>query len=475
VTFRDGPAAVTPPLPTPAGEPPLQQPLFREPEWEGAVTEGKSEDLPIDSSVWDEMENPQTVIGLGIFLSVRNPLLPIGTCVRYAHRHPAVVSQVQRITTALLRSQSRLGFGIITEGPMTKTDTLNDIIGSIEPISAEWIDKATARTASLVMPPRALGRLHDIAERLCGIGRTLSPAVQKRAFLVMAGDHGIADEGVSAFPQEVTGEMIRTFLVGGAGINVLARQAGADVRVVDMGVIPDLDPETMEGGDRLQVVKIRKGTENFSRGPAMTLEDAQAAVIAGYTTAVRLLEDGVDIIGTGDMGIANTTPSAAIGAVITGAGLDEMVGPGTGIDDTALQHKKEVVQRGIEMNGPDREDGLDVLSKVGGFEIGGIAGIVLAAAHHRKPVVIDGFISTAGALIAHALCPAAAGYMFAGHCSEEPGHRAMLNYLGLRPILDLGLRLGEGTGGAMAMMIIDSAVRIFSEMLTFEEAGVTGG
>jgi nicotinate-nucleotide--dimethylbenzimidazole phosphoribosyltransferase len=358
---------------------------------------------------------------------------------------------------------------------MATEKKLNDIIGGIAPISDDWIKKARERTASLLMPPRALGRLHDISERLCGITRSVTPGVGKRAFLVMAGDHGIAEEGVSAFPQEVTGEMIRTFLIGGAGINVLARQADADVQVVDMGVIPDLDPGTMEGGDNLKVVKIGRGTANFTKGPAMSREAAAAAVMAGYAATAGLIDNGVDIVGTGDMGIANTTPSAAIGAVITGTGLDKMVGPGTGIDDAALVHKKEVVRRGIEVNMPNREDGLDVLSKVGGFEIGGIAGIVLAAAHRRKPVVIDGFISTAGALIAHALCPAAAGYMFAGHCSEESGHRAMLNHLGLRPVLDLGLRLGEGTGGAMAMMIIDSAVRIFTEMLTFEEAGVSNG
>ena len=195
--------------------------------------------------------------------------------------------------------------------------------------------------------------------------------------------------------------------------------------------------------------------------------------MAGFSHAAGLFDDGVRMLGTGDMGIGNTTPSAAIGAVVTGAGLGDMVGRGTGIDDASLEKKKSAIERGIAINRPDPGDGLDILSKVGGFEIGGIAGAILGAAYYRRPVVVDGFISTAGALIANTLCPDAATYMFAGHRSEEPGHRIMLAHLGLNPILDLGLRLGEGTGGAMAMTIMDSAVRIFTEMLTFDEAGVS--
>jgi nicotinate-nucleotide--dimethylbenzimidazole phosphoribosyltransferase len=356
---------------------------------------------------------------------------------------------------------------------MHHPNTVADIVTGIQPINQEWVEKARARTAQLVMPPRALGRLHDISERLCGIAETLTPAVEKRAFIVMAGDHGIVEEGVSAFPQAVTGEMIKCFLVGGAGISVLARQAGADVDVVDMGIAPDLDPQSLAGGSRFHVHKIKPGTANFTKGPAMSREDAEQAVMAGFRHAARLVGNGVHVLGTGDMGIGNTTPSAAIGAVVTGAGLDSMVGRGTGIDDAALAKKKDVIRRGIETNRPNPQDGVDILSKIGGFEIGGIAGVILGAAYHRRPVVVDGFISTAGALIAGALCPTAADYMFAGHQSEEPGHRLMLAHLGLSPILDLGLRLGEGTGGAMAMMIMESAVRIFTEMLTFEEAGVS--
>ncbi|MFZ5572076.1 MAG: nicotinate-nucleotide--dimethylbenzimidazole phosphoribosyltransferase [Thermodesulfobacteriota bacterium] len=352
--------------------------------------------------------------------------------------------------------------------------TLDRIISGIHPVDNEWLRKARQRTAELLMPPRALGRLHDLSEKLCAIQRTLKPSVDRKAFLVMAGDHGVAAEGVSAFPQEVTGEMIRSFLRGGAGINVLAAQVNADVFVVDMGIIPRLIPAEITGGDRLSVVKIAPGTRNFTRGPAMSRPEAEKAVLAGFQQAARLFESGLDIIGTGDMGIANTTPSAAIGTLLTGTDLDDMVGRGTGVDDAGLQKKKDAIRRGLDINRPDRTDGLDVLAKIGGFEIGGIAGAILAAAYCRKPVMVDGFISTAGALVAQALCPLSVEYMFAAHCSEERGHRAMLRSLGLTPILDLGLRLGEGTGGALAMGILEGAVRIFRDMATFTEAGVSG-
>ena len=353
--------------------------------------------------------------------------------------------------------------------------TIATIVGGIAPVDTEWVEKARTRTAQLVIPPRALGRLHDISEQLCGMGKTLAPSIHSKAFLVMAGDHGVAAEGVSAFPQEVTGEMIRCFLMGGAGINILAGQAGADVYVVDMGIIPELDPSALEGGGRLFIEKIAPGTRSFTQGPAMTPEQAETSILTGFRHASALFDAGVDIIGTGDMGIGNTTPSAAIGAVITGASLDQMVGRGTGIDDQGLAHKKGIIQKGVEINRPMTHDGLDVLAKIGGFEIGGIAGVILAAAHHSKPVMIDGFISTAGALIAQALCPTSVQYMLAGHCSEEPGHRIMLDHLGLRPILDLGMRLGEGTGGALAMNIVAGAIDIFRNMLTFEQAGVSKG
>ena len=349
---------------------------------------------------------------------------------------------------------------------------LEEILKGIKPVDKAWIQKAQERTAQLVMPTRALGRLHEISEQLCGIQETLTPGINRKAILIMAGDHGVVAEGVSAYPQEVTPAMVQTFLAGGAGINAIARQVGAGVWVVDMGVITDVDTTGLNGADRLIVHKMGSGTDNFTKGPAMSQQNAEAVVVAGFRQAANLFEQGIDILGTGDMGIGNTTPSAAVGVVITGDSVEKMVGRGTGVDDAGLARKRDVVRRGIELNTPEPDDGLDVLAKVGGFEIGGIAGAILAAAFHRRPVVIDGFISTAGALIAHALCPTVKDYMFAGHFSEEPGHRLMLAHLGLKPILDLGMRLGEGTGAALAMNVMEGAVRMFKEVLTFEEAGV---
>ncbi|MFZ0945346.1 MAG: nicotinate-nucleotide--dimethylbenzimidazole phosphoribosyltransferase [Syntrophobacteraceae bacterium] len=350
---------------------------------------------------------------------------------------------------------------------------LGEIVKGIQPIREEWVERAREHTAHLAIPLRALGRLHDIAERICGILGTLEPDVATKVFLVMAGDHGVVSEGVSAFPQEVTGEMVKNFLRGGAGINVLARQVGADVLVVDMGIIPDVDPGHAEGLNKLHVCKVDRGTGNIAKGPAMSRHQAEQSVLHGFKLASELFSAGARLLGTGDMGIGNTTPSAALGVALTGVPVNQMVGRGTGIDEGSLEKKRAIVLQAIDINRPNPGDGLDALAKVGGFEIGGIAGCILAGAYHRRPVVIDGFISTAGALVAHSLCPAAVDYLFAGHCSQEAGHRRMLDHLGLEPILDLRMRLGEGTGAALAMGVIDGAVRVFKEVLTFEDAGVS--
>ena len=354
----------------------------------------------------------------------------------------------------------------------SKCLSLEDVVAAIVPIDRGWIEQAQARTAQLVMPTRALGRLHAMAERLCSIQESLVPSINSKAVLVMAGDHGIVADGVSAYPQEVTGAMVRTFLAGGAAINVVARQIGAEIWVVDLGIIPNLDPSVMEGGNRFMVRKVASGTNNFLKGSAMSRAAALQSVMTGFEIASELFKQGVEILGTGDMGIGNTTPSAAIGTVMTGCSLEEMVGRGTGVDGPGLAHKRAVISEALLKNKPDPSDALDVLAKVGGFEIGGIAGCVLAGAYHRRAVVVDGFISTAGALIAQALSPTVLDYLFAGHRSEESGHRAMLEHLGLEPILDLGMRLGEGSGGAMAMQILETAVRVFNEVMTFSEAEV---
>ncbi len=355
---------------------------------------------------------------------------------------------------------------------MQEVVSLDQIRAQVKPIDRAWVEKAKDRTVQLVMPTRALGMLHDISERLCGIQQTLEPEIANKAVLIMAGDHGVVNQGVSAYPQEVTGAMIQTFLAGGAGINAIAGQVGAQVWVADMGAVADIDPAGLPNAQRLLISKIAKGTADITQGPAMSRQDAEKAILTGFRHASTLFASGVQLLGTGDMGIGNTTASAAIGAAVTGVGVEQMVGRGTGVDDQGFERKKAVVQKALDLNRPDGSDALDVLAKVGGFEIGAIAGSILAAAFHSRPVVVDGFISTAGALIASGICPTARQYMFAGHCSAEAGHGSMLEHLGLEPILRLGMRLGEGTGAALAMGIIDAAVKMFRQVMTFAEAGV---
>ncbi|MCX7794299.1 MAG: nicotinate-nucleotide--dimethylbenzimidazole phosphoribosyltransferase, partial [Thermodesulfovibrionales bacterium] len=321
----------------------------------------------------------------------------------------------------------------------------------IKPIDPEWCNIAQKRLDNLTKPPGSLGRLEEFARRLVAISEDRMPLINKKAIFTFAGDHGVTEEGVSAYPKEVTAQMVFNFLRGGAGINVLARHAGADVIVVDIGV--DYYFKDLEG---LLQMKVVRGTKNFTRGPAMSREEAIRSLEVGIKLAEAYAKRGYRLFGTGDMGIGNTTPSSAIAAVLTGRPVEEVTGRGTGISDEALRRKIEVIKRAIEINKPDQADPVDVLSKLGGAEIGGIAGLILGAAANRIPVVIDGFISTAGALIAYCLKPEVKDYMFAAHNSVERGHKVMLDMMGLRPILDLNMRLGEGTGAALAMLIIEA-------------------
>jgi nicotinate-nucleotide--dimethylbenzimidazole phosphoribosyltransferase len=293
----------------------------------------------------------------------------------------------------------------------------------------------------------------------------------------MAADHGVAAEGVSAYPQEVTAQMLLNFARGGAAINVLARQAGARLVVVDMGVAhpAPADPGGAGAPPAIRAHRIGDGTANLARGPAMTRAQALAALAAGAALADELARDGVGLIGIGEMGIANTTASSALAAVFTGAPVEEVTGRGTGIDDAALRHKIDVVRRGLEVNRPDAGDAVGALAKVGGFEIAGLAGVVLGASAARVPVVADGFIASVAALAAVRIAPRAAGYLIASHRSVEAGHRLVLQALGARPLLDLELRLGEGSGAALAMPLVDAALAVAAEMATFESAGVSGG
>ena len=346
---------------------------------------------------------------------------------------------------------------------------LEQTLKTISPLNQEAMAAAQARQAQLTKPAGALGRLEELSIQVAGITGQLKPPLVERAIIVAAGDHGITAEGVSAYPSEVTPQMVLNFLDGGAAIKGLARQAGARVVVLDAGVAANLPahPDLIKS-------KVGLGTANFAQGPAMSQTQAIEAIEAGIVALSREYDRGLELVGTGDMGIGNTTPSSAICAVMTGASVAEVTGRGTGVDEATLGHKVAVIEKAIALNQPDPGDALDVLAKVGGFEIGAIAGIILAAAARRIPVLVDGFISTAGALIAAGLSPASKGYMIAAHRSVEPGHRIMQEYLGLEPIFKLDLRLGEGTGAALAMPVVAAAVAILNEMATFAEASVSG-
>ncbi|SFQ95049.1 nicotinate-nucleotide--dimethylbenzimidazole phosphoribosyltransferase [Desulfoscipio geothermicus] len=348
--------------------------------------------------------------------------------------------------------------------------TLQATIDGVEPVRRKWRERAREHLDNLAIPPGSLGDLLDLAEQLAAVKQSLKPSVRKKTVVTMAGDHGVTGEGVSAFPREVTLQMVANFVAGGAAINVLAGVAGARVLVVDMGVAADLDNSIKE---KILSCKVDYGTRNMAAGPAMTREQAVQSLETGIEIAGRLAGEGVELLATGDMGIGNTTPSSAILAAITGRSAREVTGRGTGVTGDDLENKIRVIQKALEVNNPDPKDPVDVLAKVGGFEIGGIAGLILGAAYHRVPVVVDGFISSAGALLAKSLAPASVDYMIAGHRSMESGHRYMLEELGLKPLLNLNLRLGEGTGAALAMNLVESAAQVINKMLTFEDAGVS--
>ena len=347
---------------------------------------------------------------------------------------------------------------------------LDKTLKQIVPQDQAAREKARQRLDQLTMPHWALGRLMDLAIDLAGITRSTTPPVAERVIVTMAADHGVVAEGVSKYPQEVTVQMVYNFLQGGAGINAMARVANALVVVVDMGVAGDIAGAPQDGSFFSK--RIGAGTRNCGEGPAMSHDEAVRSIEAGIEIALEL-GASFDIFGTGDMGIGNTTPSSAIVAAVTGASPASVTGRGTGIDDSQFQHKVSVVEKILRVNNPDPKNALDLLAKVGGFEIGGIAGLILGAASIRKPVLIDGFISSAGALIAYGLAPEAADYMIAAHRSVEQGHRVALDHLKKQPLLDLDLRLGEGTGAAVAMTLVEAAVRILTEVATFAEASVS--
>jgi len=351
---------------------------------------------------------------------------------------------------------------------MNRDLTLDATLALIQPVDSKKLAAIQARIDRQAKPRGSLGRLEEFACRFAAItGRHTS---EKKAVFTFAGDHGVTVEGVSAFPREVTPQMVFNFIEGGAAINALARHVDAEVIVVDMGV--DYEFKPMPG---LLDKKIGRGTANLAKGPAMSRQEAIRCLETGIELAAWCRATGIDLVGTGDMGIGNTTPSAAIAAVFTGLPVPQVTHRGTGIDEAALGRKIRVIEAGLRVNSPDSADPIDVLAKVGGYEIGGIAGLIIGCAAMNIPVVIDGFISTAGALIASELHPHVRNYLFAAHRSAEIGHIHMLERIRLRPILDLDMRLGEGTGAALAMGLIEAALRALREVKTFDEAGVAKG
>ena len=338
---------------------------------------------------------------------------------------------------------------------------------SIPSLDQDAMTQARTRQQQLTKPSGSMGRLEEIAIQMAGITHQVLPKLQRKAVIIMAADHGVAAEGVSAYPSAVTPQMVLNFLHGGAAINAIAHHAGAEVVVVDIGVAePMQHPQLLSR-------KVTAGTANMAQGPAMTQEQANAAITVGMEVATSLIQQGVDILATGEMGIGNTTASSAITLVLAHVPVQLVTGRGTGIDDAQLAHKVAIIERAIALNKPNAADPLDVLAKVGGLEIAGLVGVILAAAQARVPIVIDGFISGAAALVATQLVPAVRDYLFAGHVSVERGHHVILEQLKLSPILDLNLRLGEGTGAVLAMTIIDAALQVHRDMATFGEAGVS--
>ena len=348
---------------------------------------------------------------------------------------------------------------------------LEDTIAKIIPADKSVEAEAQKKLDNLTKPRQSLGRLEEYAKKIAGITGSLKLSLKNKAIFVMAGDHGVVEEGVSIFPREVTAQMVYNFLSGGAGINVLAKHIGAKVVVVDMGIAEKIRNPKSEIRNFIDK-KIGYGTKNMVKEPAMNKEEAIKSIEAGIEVFDNEFRKGIDITGTGDMGIGNTTPSSAITAVITGKTVEEVTGKGTGIGDKALACKIEVINKAIEINKPNPKDALDVLAKVGGFEIGGLTGVILAAAAKKIPVVIDGFISGAAALIAYCLEPKVKDYLIAAHCSVERGHKVILDFIGLEPILDLNLKLGEGTGACLGINIVEAGTKILTEMATFEDAGV---
>ena len=349
-------------------------------------------------------------------------------------------------------------------------DEIASVCQSISEVEDAAGDLARKRQDALTKPQGSLGRLEELSVRLAEMKGTLTPSLQHKCVFTLAGDHGVVAEGVAVYPQSVSVQMVANFLSGGAAINCVARQVGARVVVADIGLAGPVPGDISD----LRCLRVADGTANFAHGPAMARGQMWQAVDAGVNLVADEEARGLDIAALGEMGIGNTTPATAILAALTGDDPAALAGPGTGLDEAGVAHKADVVRRALETNQPDPRDGWDVLHKVGGFETAGLVGVILACSDRRIPCVLDGFISTSAGLIASRVCPKTRRYMLAGHRSAERGHDRMLELLELRPILDLAMRLGEGTGAALALPILEAAVKVLGEMATFAEASVNG-
>jgi len=357
-------------------------------------------------------------------------------------------------------------FGVVLKEEMM--EKINHTIADIKLLDEKSMAEARIRQDGLTKPQGSLGQLESLSIQIAGIKANPRPRITHKVIFTLAGDHGVTQEGVSAYPSEVTPQMVGNFLRGGAGISVLARHVGARVVVADLGVA-----SVLEQHPDLKNKKVAMGTQNMVRGPAMSREEAIRSIEAGIDLVEEELGKGIDVLGTGDMGIGNTTASSAITSSITGTDVASVTGKGTGLKDEDVDRKVKTIQKALGVNRPNPKDAIDVLSKVGGFEIGGIAGVILAGARYSIPVVIDGFISGAAALIATVLSPLVKSYLIASHQSAEQGHKIILKFLGLKPLLNLDLRLGEGTGAALGISLVEASVKILDEMATFAEAGVS--
>ena len=345
---------------------------------------------------------------------------------------------------------------------------LDQTVAGIVPVDRELAKDITGHLDNLTKPPGSLGRLEELVVQYCLAAHTKHPKTGKKVIFTFAGDHGVVDEGVSAFPKDVTPQMVMNMANDGAAVNVLARHVGADVCVVDVGV-DTLLPET----PGVIAKKVRRGTANMTKGPAMTPAEAITAVEVGIELALKAADEGAYLLGTGEMGIGNTTPSSALFAVLLPCDVSDITGRGTGIDDEKLAHKVNIIETAIAVNEAFFTDPINILAAVGGLEIAGICGLILGAVSKKVPVVVDGFISSAAALVACRICEPVKDYLFFSHLSAEAGHCVFMKQFGIQPILDLGMRLGEGTGAALAMSLIDASIKIYNEMATFDSAGVS--